>query len=57
MRSSHKLARVETTFDEDNLVPNAVAAPGGIDIGCWQPSAANSTIRARTRSLTVVARD
>lgn len=23
MRSSHKLARVETTFDEDNLVPNA----------------------------------
>jgi hypothetical protein len=23
MRSSHTLARVETTFDEDNLVPNA----------------------------------
>jgi hypothetical protein len=23
MRSSHTLVRVETTFDEDNLVPNA----------------------------------
>lgn len=31
MRSSHNLARVETTFDEDNLVPNAgLAAPGAL---------------------------
>jgi hypothetical protein len=30
MRSSHNLARVETTFDDDNVVPNAgLQAPAG----------------------------
>ena len=31
MRSSHNLAAIETTFDEDNLVPNAgLQAPAAL---------------------------
>ena len=30
MRSSHNLARVETTFDEDNLVPNGGLTRSGM---------------------------
>src|SRR5680860_1218345 len=53
MRSSHNLARIETRFDEDNLVPNAgLLAPAALA----QKLAVDAVGRAScgTKAMTVI---
>ena len=65
MRSSHSLARIETTFDEDNLVPNAgLLAPAAlaqklgvaelVDTHVKLPAGASGRANCGTKAMTVI---